>query len=327
MRRVWTRRFAAPLLLAAAILACASGGCRDGWSLPDGPTSPETPASARVSPPARDFYPLAVGNSWTCDRAYRIEIEVVIGPPYHSVRTYEGTVEYLITGTDTISGVEYLVEQATLTVPDRPETVRTRTGLRQDHAGLYGADALLASSERAPRRTALGGGPGTSLSEPMPAIAAKAWREHARRFVEIRRSLEPGAAHPPSAAGRPGGVSNGELQFLAYPLHPGATWFNRENPFVVRSEVEAHEVTELPAGRFAAYRIRLDNRFLDDDDRVLVWYGRCGRVAYAVHTETWAMDIETGETALITIDETERLRELELAKPTGCGEPRTIRGR
>jgi hypothetical protein len=220
-----------------------------------------------------------------------------------------------------------LAEQATLTVPDRPETVRSRSFLRQDHAGFYGADVPLAHGAAPSPGVAFGRRHRGALPEGVPAFAAAAWRELGERHEAARRSLGSAVGLLPSGAGRPGGVLDDELQYLAYPLHTKASWFNRTEPFFVRSEVEGHEVIDLPAGSFPAYRIRLDNRFLDEDDRAVVWYSRCGRVAFSIHTEIWAMDIETGETALITIDETERLRDLGLGDRPGCDKDRAGDGR
>jgi hypothetical protein len=89
-------------------------------------------------------------------------------------------------------------------------------------------------------------------------------------------------------------------------------------PFFVRSVVEGHEALDLPAGKFPVWRIRINSEFLDPEDRVVVWYGRCGFLASSIHTETLALDPETGETARITADDNEMLTDVRLAEPGGC---------
>jgi hypothetical protein len=332
-----------------ASLAGLAGGCSEDFTRSNEPTSPVLSAGADVSPPTRGFYPLAVGNSWTYERKHTVEFEVIEGPPYHEVRDFEGIYERRIVGIEAIDGIEYEVEQATLTASDRTDTVRTWAGLRQDHAGLYGAGITItepadlpapddenrrsvpretpAETPPAPMGTAAdpfsrmltAPGPGGFLPEPVPPILVKAWRQHARRLDAILRSLEPGIAQGPSTVGRRGGVLADEVQYLRYPLHPKATWSNREEPFFVRSEVEAHEVLDLPAGRFPSYRVRVVNERHDPEDRIRVWYGPCGRLAVSIHMETWAMDVETGEIARISVDQTDRLSGLSLVDPCGCG--------
>lgn len=78
--------------------------------------------------------------------------------------------------------------------------------------------------------------------------------------------------------------------------------------------MEAHESLDLPAGRFPAWRVRVENELLDPEDRVVVWYGRSGRLAVSIHTETLALDSETGETALITVDELDVLTDISLER-------------
>jgi len=367
MRHDRVRITVSPLvLLLVGFLLGLAGGCGRDEGVLDEPTSPASMVDADLAPPPREFYPLAVGNSWTCDRKYTIEIEVVLGPPFHREETYEGDVDYRITGPEEIESIEYLVEQATLTFPERPDVVTWWTRLRQDHAGLYAADVpttdppgpappgpvtLSAHAERVHPMEATGktlespANPEEEASqaadevpvtlrawrglvrEPMPPMVERAWRDHARRHEMLRRLLEPGFEATPRILERPGGPLPGESLLLAYPLHPKATWFKREEPFVVRSTVETHEWIDLPAGRFPSYRVRVDSEFLDPEDRVLVWYGPCGRLALSIHTETLALDTETGEVARITTDETEKLSDLAIAEPRRCGRSSTGEGR
>ena len=118
--------------------------------------------------------------------------------------------------------------------------------------------------------------------------------------------------------GRPGGLLPEELLWLPYPPHPKTRWIQRLIPFRVVSEVEAHESLDLPAGRFAAYRVRIENSLLGEDDRVTVWIGRCGRLGFNIHKEIVALDIDTGEMVRISSDEIEVLTHVDLAEPGRC---------
>jgi hypothetical protein len=294
--------------LAAFLLIALAAGCRQGAPALESLTAP---ALLNRSCSAREFYPLAVGNEWTYRRTFTIEVDILGGTGDPFVETFEGTVERRIIGSEEVSGQVYLVEQSTLAANGQPDVSTTWTRFRQDHAGLYVADV---ATNDPPGSMPMG-----PRSPVFPFTVGKAWREHARRLEILHRLLEPGLGGSAAIARRPGDVRPGELKRLSYPLHPKSTWFNRVDPFVVRSEVEAHEVLDLPAGRFPCYRVRVDNEFLDPDDRMVIWYGRCGRLSHFIHAETWAVDAETGEMAHITTEEIERLAGLALVEPGGCG--------
>lgn len=308
-------------IIPAFVALALTAGCDETFT----PASPILPsAEGQKNPPAGEFYPLSVGNVWTYHRAYTLVIEVIIGPPYSKVETYEGVVERRIVGTEDIDGVEYVVERMTLTPDGVPESRIRWTRYRQDHAGLYVAD-VPGSDPPTPPADALaasGGHASTAFHDALIAAAdrtdrpfiGRALRNHARRIEAAYKSLAPIAGPAPDGVGRPGEILPGELLYLSYPLHRGVAWFNRVEPFFVRSEVEAHEVLDLAAGRFPVYRVRVDNEFLDPEDRVVAWYGRCGRLALSIHTETMALDVETGETARITTDDIETLTGLSLVK-------------
>jgi len=307
-----------PAFVALALTA----GCGETFT----PVSPVLPlVEGQKNPPAGEFYPLSVGNVWSYHRAYTLVIEVIIGPPYKKVETYEGVVERRIVGTEDIDGVEYVVERMTLTPNDEPKSSIRWTRYRQDHAGLYVADVPGSDPPTPPPDALAASGRHATTAFHDALIAAadrtdrpfigRALRDHARRVEAAHKSLAPIAGPAPNGAGRPGDINPGELLYLSYPLHPGVAWFNRVEPFFVRSEVEAHEVLDCPAGRFPVYRVRVDNEFLDPADRVVVWYGRRGRLALSIHTETMALDVETGETARITTDDIETLTGLSLVRP------------
>jgi hypothetical protein len=300
----------------SAVLGTAAGvGCRDGRPDDAGPVAPPLLGTRADESAAREFYPLSVGNSWVYHRDYNLVVEVIVGPPYKRVETFEGSVERRIEATEDIDGVVYFVEGTTLTPAGRPAGRTTFTLYRQDHSGLYVSDVRANGKAGAAARA-----PASAGVEARVAIGRsdrpnvrRALREHARKLDRIRASLAMAGRPILESPGRPGGLGPEEVLTLDYPLHTGATWFNRAQPFVVRSVVEARENLDLPAGRFPVWRVRVENELLDPEDRVVVWYGRSGRLAVSIHTETLALDTETGETALITSDENDVLRGLVLA--------------
>jgi hypothetical protein len=128
----------------------------------------------------------------------------------------------------------------------------------------------------------------------------------------------PGTGSDPSPTGRPGGPYEEETVRLEYPLHSGAEYFVRTEPFKVLAVVEGLEVLDLPAGRFNGYRVRLLNDRLDPEDEVVVWRGRCGELGFFIYVETLAMDVETGEVVRIITEETSWLSGLALNEPGRC---------
>jgi hypothetical protein len=287
-------------------------------------STPLLPAHVEKDPPAREFYPLTIGNVWRYHRAFTIVIEVIVGPPYKQVDHYEGVVERRLVGTDDIDGVEYVVERMTLTTEWSPDSRVKWARFRQDHAGFYVADVSRSEPPLVSDEAAAAPGQFATpifrdaliraAARAKRPVIARALRDHIRRMEVAEACVDPAPGPAPHRAGRPGEIYPGELLYLSYPLRPRATWFNRVEPFWVWSEVEAHEVLDFPAGRFPVYRIRVDNELMDPYDRVVAWYGRCGRLALAIHTETMALDVETGETARITTDEIETLTGLSLAR-------------
>ncbi len=336
------------LAVAGWLALAATSGCRHGGDLlgaPEAPTVEELSSSAGGGhsmvagattssvPSNGEFYPLSIGDLWTFNRTVTITVEVLTDPPDVRVETSEATVEREIVGTEVIEGVSYLVERTSLEVNGRPGVKTTWTRFRQDRSGLYVADVSTTrpppSDLAAPASSDAGGGLVshafreflTGAGRPKSPAVRLAMSEHIRRLETVERALEPGdadAGGPAQESGPPGEIFPGELRALDYPLHPGAAWFTRIEPFTVRSEVEAQEVLSLPAGRFPCYRVRVDNELLEPEDRIVAWYGRCGNLANSRHVETLAMDVETGEIARITTDDMTLLSGVSLAEPGGC---------
>jgi hypothetical protein len=323
------------LFILVTVLGLAAGtGCREsrpGTELV-APIAPENRAfvseeSGAPGTAASEFYPLSVGSAWVYRRDRTLVVEVIVGPPYKRVERFAGTVDRRIEGTERIDGAEYFVEGTTLTPDGRPAGRKTITLLRQDHSGLYSYEAPIGGVEgAAPGAQAGAAGEASAIAAleagrpDVPSVRPVmryALRRHARKLEAVRASLgldDLDDRAPFEAQGRPGDFRAGESRALRYPLHARAGWYNRVDPFVVRSFVEAHESLELPAGRFPAWRVRVENELLDPEDRVVVWYGRSGRLAVSIHTETLALDSETGETALITVDELDVLTDISLER-------------
>ncbi len=306
------------IFILSVVLGTAVGaGCRDGR--PDaGPMAPIVAETRVDDAAAREFYPLSVGNAWNYHRDHSLVVEVIVGPPYKRVEKFEGSVERTIEGTEDVDGAVYFVEGTTLTPAGRPAGRTTFILYRQDHSGLYASDIPANGPAGTPAGVAASvpasAGPETRETNGRSGrpVVQRALREHERKLDGIRASLAADGRPLFEESGRPGGLRPNEVRTLGYPLHAGAVWFNRVEPFVVRSIVEARENLDLPAGRFPGWRVRLENELLDPADRVVVWYGRSGRLAVSIHTETLALDTETGETALITTDENDVLTGLAL---------------
>jgi hypothetical protein len=294
-----------------------------------------------TAPAARPFFPLSVGSRWEYTRTFEFRLEFINVPNQGIYEEYEAFVERSITETETIGGVDYAVEDMVMWIPGRESHIRRWTRLREDHAGLYLADV---SSIRPPGsmvepESARSSGGGTAnretlfprwegvadmVDDPLKSLAELAWRRHARRVMDVRGLLEirgasDDAVSPRDASGRPGGANPGELVWLIYPPRPGTSWLRRTWPFRIACEVEAHEVIDVPAGRFPAYRVRIENSLRGEDDRVTIWFGRCGRLAFHIHQETVVLDIVTGEMVRITSDESEVLTSVDVKEPGRCG--------
>jgi len=136
---VMNRALFAICILSAVFGAAVGAGCRDGRP-GAGPMAPPVLETRADESAAREFYPLSVGNSWVYHRDHSLVVEVIFGPPYKRVETFEGSVERRIDGTEDIDGVVYFVEGTTLTPSGRPAGRTTFNLYRQDHSGLYVSD-------------------------------------------------------------------------------------------------------------------------------------------------------------------------------------------
>jgi hypothetical protein len=313
----------------AAFLILA--GCLDNDTVPIGPAleSEETvtgPGMIREVPGesrGAGFLPLDNGNMWTYERTFDF---VVIDDDGNVIETGAGTedVVHEIIGTEERFGREYVLNQQTF-VRDGGEDLHWWDRYRQDRSGLYRANIGLGEPP-ASRATAEGRSNAMRTFLVMPKALSqmraaglepntlRAYEAAWDRLLKKRQIVEE-MLRGASPAGPPGGELFGESTTLRYPLHPGHTWVNRTDPFLVESEVEAMEVVDLPAGRFAGWRVRLENSLLDPDDSVLFWYSRSGLLGEYIHVQSVATDLGGNPIGTIISDETMYLQSLQLVRP------------
>jgi hypothetical protein len=127
----------------------------------------------------------------------------------------------------------------------------------------------------------------------------------------LARAALHGASLAAAGSGTGAGPFPDELTRLDYPLHPGAKWVLRTDPYFTGT-VERVELVDLPAGRFQAYRIRLGSDLFGPNDRVLLYWGRSGELGHSFHLEIVATDENGNPIGNQVADETEQLRALHL---------------
>jgi len=253
------------------------------------------------------FYPLVSGNRWTYDREFFTALR-----PLGDTVTYRGRERMRVVRTvdcpTTFDGSIWWVETS------RTYTVNSLIiewlRMRQDRNGLYELETIptpeypcgdlgsgSASIAEQVVRPLRASGPGTSGIPLAPGRAEGALIAAFRRALEPRLSAMPGSARWLDP--RPDGIGTTVLTRLAYPLRVGAEWairpevdVNHEPIFL--AHVEAQETIDLPAGRFPAYRIRIDSPLFRPGDVVQVWYGRAGFLA--LHADvTFSIEGEGGQ--------------------------------
>ena len=317
-----------PLLV--ALLALVSIGCsRNAPNAPAASVAKSQAVSAfgaRAQEP-NGFFPLQIGNRWHSiaeNRAGRIPPD---GGPVNELVYLTETFRFL-EGTETINGTSYVVAQdSTNRLGSSFPPVVNWIRYRQDRSGLYEADVAanippvlnegeVTASGAGVTPEADGGGMPSGLVYGIPenelAAYQEAWAKIAERVATIRSMGRMLAL--PGGANRPGGVLAGELTRLAYPLRPGQTWVVRSEPnFIFTSEVEANETIDVPAGRFPSSRIRIDNNLLGPNDRVHIWFGRAGILAFRYHVEIPIVDPDGNAQGAFFGEYDETLRDLSAA--------------
>jgi len=276
----------------------------------------DTEGTAQGGTPANLFYPLDLGNHWGYDHEVSVYIVPTGGPPgpVSSVRNRQ---DRDLVCLEPRFGRRYVVEQTSY-----GGSLFSWLRYRQDGAGLYEADVSVGeppvcASVSGHRIFDTDDVPARSSEQAWTALAAKlanpaqqaayraAWDRIQARAAAVRRALEPGTQ------GASGGVESDEITRLEYPLHPGAHWVIRANPHF-ESIVERAEVLDLAVGHVTAWRIRIENEFLGQDDSIHFWFGRDGFLKSAAHFEGIATDPGGNIIGVVIADESERLDELSL---------------
>ncbi|HET6347448.1 MAG TPA: hypothetical protein VFH88_00035 [Candidatus Krumholzibacteria bacterium] len=276
-----------------------------------GPASPAAMLSHTTGP---QRYPLEIGNRWSY--AGELTITAQDGAP-DDIDFHESSTEVdEVVGTEQILGTEYLVTRQTINEESRQEPLILWVRSRQDRTGLYEADVPLndppqgavASNAGRARSDAVFAGARVSgqaafaqLSPPYRAALATV--EAKRRYAEMAI----GRVHTMQRD-----ASAGEIVRLDYPLHTGAAWNIRTEPFNVHACVEGRDVLDLPVGKTPAWRVRITLEFLGENDVVLMWYGDEGYLGYYLHVIGIATDPEGTPIGAFVDEETQQLTAVAL---------------
>lgn len=262
------------------------------------------------------FYPLEMGNLWNYEGVFRVEIIEDGSEPSEPAAIYL-TEERVLDGTEEIQDHEYMVERRTIREDLKDDPYMEWVRYRQDKAGLYEADVSItqppaiqsASTSNGDLWRARWHRVAAGIAPEREGDYRRAWDQLVRKSRLVRTLATVGPSPVP-----PGGVWQGELTRLAYPLHPGAHWFIREDP-EFESIVEAHEMLDLPAGRFGGYRIRIRSDVFGPDDEVYLWYGRAGFLGLYAHLIAIATNAQGERIGVVDSEETRALSDLDLGRP------------
>jgi hypothetical protein len=325
--RFWgARRRAGAALLGGTLLAAITG-C--GQQVPNAPgeRTAQTAAAFQAAASIQGaFFPLAIDNRWHLTGTDSIWVVMDDGSP-SGLMAFDNDVTRTIIGTETLEGRDYTVQEETLVQDEAgvgPDVTVSWIRYRQDGSGLYEADVdpyepptldVTSASARVRVAAAEATGPPrlrlpARFSPAQAAAFQAAYEQLLARAAVIQTVLRTGNA---ASSGPAGGPLPHEITRLAYPLHPGAEWAIRTDPFFA-STVEAVESVGLPAGRFSAYRIRIDSEFFGPNDRVHLWMGRSGQLRFRYHLEGAATDPDGNEIGVLVADHDEVLDEVSLVK-------------
>ncbi len=248
-----------------------------------------------------EYFPLAIGNSWTYTGESSISME---GSEQYSILINETRT---LVGTEVLFDREYVLEKQEITQIGLDEITTYWLRYRQDRAGLYEADVSIINPPGADRYKISSSDDNSDsyrdrwtslwkqLADNLKSIdnetIERARIIHFNKISMINELLGRSANSAMLTSGPPGGVLPDEIQRLRYPLHPRQEWIIRDTPLFY-SFVESHEVLDLSAGRMTGFKIRIYNEFLEENDIVYLWYGRCGYLGMYAHFETDMRDAE-----------------------------------
>jgi hypothetical protein len=212
-------------------------------------------------------YPLQLGNIWK----HRAHVTMITIPDEGEPTELEivRVTKSEITGAALYYGRCYILEERTITEDAGDgESFVQMVNYRQDRGGLYEvADAS--------------GGP---VDQPSQLDSDKF-------ALELNKQSQPDAWVKTFAAARTrlerlyamrGGALEGELTRLQYPLRRGQAWVVIEDAFDMTASVEGHVVLDLPIGRTAAWKVRIESSLFGPDDVVHFFYGRDGYLGWQV---------------------------------------------
>lgn len=292
----------------------------------------DRPAAHRIADPplgvsaatAGHFYPLEQGHRWSYAGETTIRIRLNDGSP-PSELVLQVDEERVIDGIERRSDRDYLIERQTTIESLDPTPIVSWVRYRQDRTGLYEADVALSEPP-----VDAGPGPGlatnarpqrsapsallTGLSPDLRPYLAAAWGRLEAKRLAATAALGRGRF---PARGVVGEGAPSELTRLQYPLHPGQAWDIRLDP-PFASRVERQETLDTPAGRFAAWRIRVLPPELGPTDEVVSWYSRCGYLGLRIHIETELAD-PSGPLGTLTLDQEMVLTGLDIGGTGRCG--------
>ena len=305
-------------LLALAALAISLAGCKHAYGS-DGLPLDASGGAGRLLAPAGSgipdgfgsrrglFYPLAVGNFWSYSVHTRTTITTAEGPqpPVDSDRPWMA----FITGTEQLGGRQYFLQSefdpraGAIPPPGFP--------MREDASGLFELDLVFPS----PAAAAGGVAPSEPLAAELAATVDHAFadprrRETFRRAVaQVSEKLT--AIRLTAVPGR-GGPAPDEITLLRYPLFVGARWVVRDLPLFTRAVV-ARERVRVPAGVFAAWRLRGGSERFGPEDRVDLWYASAGLVRIQIHVVGVAVDDRGNLTGRVVTESDQVLTSFDLA--------------
>jgi len=252
--------------------------------------------------PRRDLYPMAVGNRWVYDRTDHTQVIPYVGPqPPPDIR--ETTFEVTHACAINYDGLDYIVQLESF--PDLNSHYFYL--YRQTADGLFGRDIgggdvpcapIAMSMVSGPHKPRSGGDAISGITDPARRAAFTAEIRRQRDALELLR-------HTTVAAGLR------DFTFLEYPLYTGKDWVAKEEGHFVRT-IEGQDVLSMPAGIFAALRIRINSDFLGPLDQAHIWYGPRGVIRFRASFEGLATDDDGNIIGTVTSTSTEDLAELSL---------------
>ncbi len=285
--------FGSRITLSCSIAWIVIAGCSSSNPVSTRITPRPEPAIAvsGESPPSTsgraEFHPLAQGNRWTYDREFSVNFVVHDEPVDRFV--YRARIDVEQTCLEIIHGTSYQIERH-LETSEGGDEYQSWLRLRQDRDGLYEYDGYgrpgceVVPSARRQRASETAIDPAATIVPKLPE------GQRAAVSAAIERQLERVAAIRAVLGLMSSGVSNNEIQRLAYPLHTGAAWVLRADPRITQ-RVQGVDPIHTAAGTVVGYRIDLVwTDYFGPNDRVTVWYGRQGMLGLDFHLEGTATD-------------------------------------